>query len=112
MRLAIQAADEPDLSRLGRTWTSIATRYRVVARNVGWRLLDRRPVAAGRALVMNLLSAYFAGAGELWMETSMTYIIACDGRAIGLRVEQEGRLVRVESQYVIIRAAGGFADKS
>lgn len=109
MRLAIQAADVPDLSRVGRTWNSLATGWRVVARSVGWRLLGRRPVAAGRALVTGLLSAYLARGGKLWLEATMKDIIVRDGRAVGLLVDHEGRSVRVKARYGVILAAGGFA---
>lgn len=109
MRLAIQAADVPDLSRVGRTWASLWTGARVLARSVGWRLVGRRPVAAGRALVTGLLSAYLARGGELWMETSMTDIVMDEGRAVGVTVNREGRTVRVKARFGIILAAGGFA---
>ena len=109
MRLAIQAADVPDLSRLGRTWMSLFTGLRVLARSLGWRIVGRRPVGAGRALVTGLLKAYLARGGDVWTEASMTDIVVHDGRAIGVAVSLPGRSVRVKARCGIILAAGGFA---
>lgn len=109
MRLAIQAADVPELSRLGRTWASLVVGARVVARSVGGRMVGRRPVAAGRALITGLLGAYVARGGELWTEAALEDIVVRDGRAVGLTVLREGRTVRVGARRGIVLAAGGFA---
>ena len=109
MRLAIQAADVPDLSRVGRTWASLVTGFRVVARSVGWRLVGRRPAAAGRALVISLLKAYLARGGDVRVEATLTDIVVRDGRAAGLVVHHQGRTVRIKARCGVILAAGGFA---
>ncbi len=92
------------------TWKGFKTAMKVVGIAIGWGLTGRYPLGIGRSLagqLMYILQSNYQT--PIWLNSPMKDIIMEDGRAVGVTVEKEGKLINVQARKGILLAAGGFA---
>lgn len=78
--------------------------------DIPWRLKSRRArrCATGCAGVARLRVSMQDRNIPLWLNTTMTDLIAKDGKVIGVEVERDGKKQRIQARKAVILAAGGF----
>lgn len=82
---------------------------RVLARTYGSKLLGRRLVGNGAALVGRLLELALAQGVEIWTDAPVHDLIVEDGAVVGVVAQRTGRMVRLRGRHAVLLAAGGFA---
>ncbi len=106
----VKSANAYLLPLVFQTWKGFTTAMKILGIAIGWTLTGRYPLGIGRSLVgqlMYILQSNYKT--PVWLECPMKDIIIQDGRAVGLVIEKEGKLVNVQAQKGILLAAGGFA---
>lgn len=107
--LWVTAKDYHDLAMVKRTWrgrwASVVAAWRVTS-----NLVRRRHMATGgRALVARMRMALKDAGIPLWLQTSMTELLAgADGTVEGVAAVREGRTIRVRARRGVLLATGGF----
>ncbi|QFU75495.1 FAD-dependent oxidoreductase [Halioglobus maricola] len=78
--------------------------------DIPWRLKDKfhRRLATGCAGVARLRASMQDRDMPLWLGTSMKSLIQEDGRVVGMEVEREGKILRIQARKGVVLAAGGF----
>ncbi|MBB5918646.1 3-oxosteroid 1-dehydrogenase [Nocardia transvalensis] len=106
--IAFTVSDFHDLNMIARTWTGKRTAVKVGIRAVRDALRGRLPLSLGKALAARLwLSLRDAGV-PVWLNTPLTDLITEGDAVVGVRVEHEGRPVRITARLGVVLAAGGF----
>ena len=92
-----------------RSAANLATMLRVVIRTLWWRLSGRIPLAAGQALVAQLMVIARRYGVELRLDTRLTGLLTEDGKVIGIEARIGENVTRLLAKAGIILCAGGFA---
>lgn len=82
--------------------------WRLLPRNLWNRAAGRRHLANGAALVAQLRLSLLERQVPLWLNASLTELLAEDGRIIGMGVKVNGQRRIVRARKGVVVAAGGF----
>jgi len=110
-RIFMTVFDARALLTRGPGWLGVAfrlfTRYCL---DLPWRFRSKRDrsLTMGNALVATLRRSLLDRGVPLWLETPARELIVEGGRVAGLRVERDGRPLRIRARKAVILAAGGF----
>ncbi|HEY3695849.1 FAD-dependent oxidoreductase [Phenylobacterium sp.] len=102
-------------SRVGRGFTSLTstlTLLKVVLRHRLAQLAGWTPLTGGRALAAQLMMAMQRAGAPVRLGVALRRVVVEDGRAVGVEVEEGGRLRRIEARAGVMLCAGGFAHDS
>lgn len=106
--LWVTATDFHDLNQATRTWIGKKALLRAAGR-VASNLIRRRHMATtGTALIGRLRLALAEAGVELWLSAPVTSLVDAEGRVLGVEVERDGRVLRIEARSGVILATGGF----
>src|SRR5690606_26203119 len=84
------------------------TIFKRVAQGVGGKLLGKDMAAGGRALAAALIAGARKAGVEMWLKSPLKELVVEDGKVLGVVVEKEGTLRRIEARAGVILAIGGF----
>ncbi len=107
--IAMHSADAHYMPLVMQTWCSFKRAMSIFGKTISWKLSGKTPLGIGRSLVgqlMYILQTNYKT--PVWLKSPLKEIIMEDGRAVGIVVEKEGRLVNVRARKGILLAAGGF----
>ena len=108
VRLIFTAGEARKLMLFRRKLRYTLTAAKVFLRSVWSRISGEKLLAMGRALVGPLRLSLDEMGVPLWLNTSVTELIAEEGRVLGAVAEREGRPVRIRARAGVVLAAGGF----
>ena len=91
-------------------WKDVFKLFLAYICDIPWRLRDKfhRRLATGCAGVARLRASLLDRDIPLWLNCPMKSVITQDGEVIGIEVEQDGELRKIEARKGVILAAGGF----
>lgn len=108
--LAVTSEELAGLANGVRTWSSLRTNLRVVARSLAGMLMRRAPLTMGMALIAQLLHALRRHDVELLTDTPLLRLIVdANGSVTGAVVREAGRDVEIRATQGVVLATGGFA---
>jgi len=106
---ALNSGDAYLLPLALQTWAGFKRVMKVGLREIGYALTGRVALGLGMAStgqLMYILQTKYQT--PVWLSSPMKDLIMEDGKAVGLVVEKEGKLVNVQAKKGILLAAGGF----
>jgi 3-oxosteroid 1-dehydrogenase len=106
--VTITAADYRWLSLGTRHPRALTTAARVALRALRSRVLRRRYLSMGQALVAGLRAGLARAGVPVWLATPMTGLYEQDGRVAGVWVERDGETVLLRATKGVLLASGGF----
>ena len=84
------------------------TIFKRVVQGVGGTLLGKDMAAGGKALAAALIAGARKAGVEMWLKSPLKELVVEDGKVLGVVVEKEGTLRRIEARAGVILAIGGF----
>jgi 3-oxosteroid 1-dehydrogenase len=102
-------------ARVGRGFTSLTstlTIFKVVLRHRLAQLAGWTPLTSGAALVAQLMMAAQRAGVPVRLGVALRQVVMEDGRAVGVEVEEGGRIRRIQARAGVLLCAGGFAQDS
>lgn len=107
--LVVKTNELRDVQYFNRSPRSFLIAARVQLRTWLAKLLKRRLLTNGTALVAQLVKAGVDRGVELWTGAAFDDFVVEDGRVVGIRVIKDGKTLLVEARKGVVVAAGGFA---
>ncbi len=92
-----------------RSWRSLRTMIRVIARTLVSRLTGKHYVCAGAALQGRMLRALLQSGVEIRIQSPVSELLVEEGRCVGVLTTRDGKPSRVRGELGVMVAAGGFA---
>jgi len=91
-------------------WKDVFKLFLAYVCDIPWRLRDKfhRRLATGCAGIARLRASLLDRDIPLWLNCPMKSLITQDGAVIGVEVEHDGKLKKIEARKGVILAAGGF----
>ena len=91
-------------------WKDVFKLFLAYVCDIPWRLRDKfhRRLATGCAGIARLRASLLDRDIPLWLNCPMKSLITQDGAVIGVEVEHDGKLKKIEARRGVILAAGGF----
>ena len=91
-------------------WKDVFKLFLAYVCDIPWRLRDKfhRRLATGCAGIARLRASLLDRDIPLWLNCPMKSLITQDGAVIGVEVEHNGKLKKIEARRGVILAAGGF----
>ena len=92
-----------------RTWSGFSTTMDIVLRRtILWRLLGKRRVSMGGALIGQLLKMLLDRSVPVWLETPLQSLITEGDAVVGVVAKKWGKSIRIRATHGVMLAAGGF----
>ncbi len=107
--LAFTANEFVKLGMFKRTWEGKLAAMKIGMRFMFHRLIGKRTLMFGQALVAPLRLSVKQRDIPLWLNTSLKDLILENGRVVGVQVEKDGKPLSIYARKGVILAAGCFA---
>ncbi len=108
--MAFGTGDAALLPIATRTWKAFRRLMGIMGRTIGWHLTGKIPFPLGKALVGNMMHVLQSNFNvPIWLETPLKDLVMEDSRVVGVVVEQQGEIKRIQANRAVLLAAGGFA---
>ena len=107
--IAITSGDAYLLPLVLRTMKGFKRVMKVFGQTIGWALTGKTPLGIGRALtgrLMYILQKEYKT--PVWLNSPLKDLIIEEGRAVGVRIEKDGKLINVKANKGVLLGAGGF----
>ncbi|CAN7478133.1 FAD-binding protein [Variovorax sp. LjRoot130] len=99
----------PSLMLAKRTWGGKKTALSMVGRMLKAKLTGRRLAGAGAAIQGRMLQIALREQLPIWTDSALAQFVLDGDRVVGVAVQRDGRLVRVQARDGVLMNVGGFS---
>ncbi|CAN7478544.1 FAD-binding protein [Variovorax sp. LjRoot290] len=99
----------PSLMLAKRTWGGKKTALSMVGRMLKAKLTGRRLAGAGAAIQGRMLQIALREQLTIWTDSALAQFVLDGDRVVGVAVQRDGRLVRVQARDGVLMNVGGFS---